>query len=344
MPTLAHRAGAATIQLFVTALPDGAGAARVANIETDSGWAQWKWMANYRVWEANRKIFLWPENWIEPELRDDKSVIFQDLENDAAAERADRPRRRDARHRLPGAARRLGAPGRDALLLRGGQSARCTSFARTKGGDPATLLLPPVPAGALLDAVGEGGPGHHRRPPAGLRPQQPAAPCMADLHEEAATRTPLLPFPPFPPVGGNRVDTTNRTQAGRSSWPSASWPTRSGSPRRISRDATPHAGLSHRRTRSSSTCTTCLYLTGPDMVLLLTTNGQDSVQLRGVFDFAGCKGYPEPPAGQQLLPPTSSRISRTRCCPRSAIAKPTTSPATSLRSARRCPRSHSTTS
>src|SRR5690606_23101942 len=35
--------------------------------------AQWAWMKSYRVWEANRKVFLYPENWIEPELRDDKS-------------------------------------------------------------------------------------------------------------------------------------------------------------------------------------------------------------------------------------------------------------------------------
>ncbi|TRX60188.1 hypothetical protein FNH22_09070 [Fulvivirga sp. M361] len=42
---------------------------------------QWKWRKNYRVWEANRKVFLFPENWIEPELRDDKSVFFTELEN-----------------------------------------------------------------------------------------------------------------------------------------------------------------------------------------------------------------------------------------------------------------------
>jgi hypothetical protein len=40
----------------------------------------WKWLKNYRVWEANRKVFLYPENWIEPELRDDKSPLFQVLE------------------------------------------------------------------------------------------------------------------------------------------------------------------------------------------------------------------------------------------------------------------------
>jgi SpoVK/Ycf46/Vps4 family AAA+-type ATPase len=31
--------------------------------------ARWKWRKNYRVWDANRRIFLYPENWIEPELR-----------------------------------------------------------------------------------------------------------------------------------------------------------------------------------------------------------------------------------------------------------------------------------
>jgi SpoVK/Ycf46/Vps4 family AAA+-type ATPase len=29
----------------------------------------WEWQKNYRVWEANRQMFLYPENWTEPELR-----------------------------------------------------------------------------------------------------------------------------------------------------------------------------------------------------------------------------------------------------------------------------------
>jgi hypothetical protein len=40
---------------------------------------RWSWMKRYRVWEANRKVFLWPENWLEPELRDDASPIFKDV-------------------------------------------------------------------------------------------------------------------------------------------------------------------------------------------------------------------------------------------------------------------------
>ena len=40
----------------------------------------WHWMKHYRVWEANRKVFLYPENWIEPELRRDKTPLFRDFE------------------------------------------------------------------------------------------------------------------------------------------------------------------------------------------------------------------------------------------------------------------------
>lgn len=43
---------------------------------------EWAWMKSYRVWEANRKVFLYPENWIEPELRDDKTPFFRELENE----------------------------------------------------------------------------------------------------------------------------------------------------------------------------------------------------------------------------------------------------------------------
>jgi hypothetical protein len=53
----------------------------IADESKDIGWRQWAWMKQYRVWEANRKIFLFPENWIEPELRDDKSPFFFELEN-----------------------------------------------------------------------------------------------------------------------------------------------------------------------------------------------------------------------------------------------------------------------
>jgi hypothetical protein len=43
---------------------------------------RWEWMEYYRVWEVNKKIFLYPENWLEPEWRDDRSPFFKDLESE----------------------------------------------------------------------------------------------------------------------------------------------------------------------------------------------------------------------------------------------------------------------
>ncbi|MFF9120455.1 neuraminidase-like domain-containing protein [Streptomyces massasporeus] len=42
---------------------------------------EWQWRRHYRVWEANRKVFLYPENYIEPELRDDKTPLFSEMED-----------------------------------------------------------------------------------------------------------------------------------------------------------------------------------------------------------------------------------------------------------------------
>ncbi|MEW8508357.1 MAG: neuraminidase-like domain-containing protein [Candidatus Thiodiazotropha sp.] len=50
--------------------------------DLENSWKQWKWMQNYRIWEANRKVFFYPENWIEPELRDDKTPFFKELEDE----------------------------------------------------------------------------------------------------------------------------------------------------------------------------------------------------------------------------------------------------------------------
>lgn len=85
MRTSRIKQGISSLQLFMDRL--------IMNLENTNGdttkhliirpdkveqWESWrKW---YRIWEANRKIFLYPENWIEPELRDDKTPFFKDLE------------------------------------------------------------------------------------------------------------------------------------------------------------------------------------------------------------------------------------------------------------------------
>ncbi len=71
------RLAIASVQLFVQRC--------LLNLEPDAPPAainasRWEWMKRYRVWEANRKVFLFPENWLEPEFRDDKTSLFQELE------------------------------------------------------------------------------------------------------------------------------------------------------------------------------------------------------------------------------------------------------------------------
>ncbi|MFC9660067.1 neuraminidase-like domain-containing protein [Nocardia sp. NPDC127606] len=72
----------ASVQQFVQRVLLGVEVDIIASTVTDPKWKQWQWMRRYRLWEANRKIFLYPENWIEPELRDEKSPFFLDLEHD----------------------------------------------------------------------------------------------------------------------------------------------------------------------------------------------------------------------------------------------------------------------
>ena len=48
--------------------------------------AEWEWRKNYRVWEANRKVFLYPENYIDPTLRKGKTPLFKELEDELLQE------------------------------------------------------------------------------------------------------------------------------------------------------------------------------------------------------------------------------------------------------------------
>ena len=47
---------------------------------------EWQWRKNYRVWEANRKVFLYPENYIDPTRRSDKTNLFRELEEELLQE------------------------------------------------------------------------------------------------------------------------------------------------------------------------------------------------------------------------------------------------------------------
>ncbi len=52
-----------------------------ANVDTsqDDTWQEWDWMKRYRLWQANREIFLWPENWLVEANRPNNSELFVQL-------------------------------------------------------------------------------------------------------------------------------------------------------------------------------------------------------------------------------------------------------------------------
>lgn len=76
--------------LFLETMKDGVGIVPQNNDQYKS-WVtasqEWEWRKNYRVWEANRKVFLYPENFLEPDLRDDKTPLFKTFEDAVAQQK-----------------------------------------------------------------------------------------------------------------------------------------------------------------------------------------------------------------------------------------------------------------
>jgi len=79
MDTSRIKQAISSVQLFIDRCLMGLESGLTLSDDFAKQWNEWR--KQYRVWEANRKIFLYPENWIEPELRDDKSPFFKELES-----------------------------------------------------------------------------------------------------------------------------------------------------------------------------------------------------------------------------------------------------------------------
>lgn len=77
--TSAIAQGITSIQLYMQrvrlGLETGASAAKIRGT-----W--WDWISTYRSWEANRRVFLYPENYINPSLRSGASPEFSTLINE----------------------------------------------------------------------------------------------------------------------------------------------------------------------------------------------------------------------------------------------------------------------
>ena len=71
------------VQIFVErCLMNLEAPAVVVDLTLDDTWEQWAWMKRYRIWEANREVFLYPENWLVESQRPNRTEIYQKLEQD----------------------------------------------------------------------------------------------------------------------------------------------------------------------------------------------------------------------------------------------------------------------
>ncbi|KAL7931550.1 hypothetical protein V8C35DRAFT_329550 [Trichoderma chlorosporum] len=81
LQTSRHVQAISTVQLFVQrcllGVEHGVTAPQLRNVKPKVDWDS---VFRYRIWEAERKIFLHPENWVDPTLRDDKTEQFRELE------------------------------------------------------------------------------------------------------------------------------------------------------------------------------------------------------------------------------------------------------------------------
>lgn len=67
--------GISSLQLLFTRCQQGYEKSIQCTIPTP--W--WNWIASYRIWEANRKVFLYPENYIDTTLRQEQSPEYSEL-------------------------------------------------------------------------------------------------------------------------------------------------------------------------------------------------------------------------------------------------------------------------
>lgn len=70
------------VQIFVERCRMNLEAPLVQINPTDDAWEWWKWMKRYRIWEAAREVFLYPENWLIESQRPTRTEIYRKLEQD----------------------------------------------------------------------------------------------------------------------------------------------------------------------------------------------------------------------------------------------------------------------
>lgn len=83
-PTSRIVAGTTSLQAYVHRIQLKREESANGEIKVDPGLIpadEWEWRKNFQVWKANRKVFLWTENYLDPEFRDNKTHLFEELES-----------------------------------------------------------------------------------------------------------------------------------------------------------------------------------------------------------------------------------------------------------------------
>ena len=283
-----------TVQLFVQRCMMGLEPKASADLETDANWEQWVWMRNYRVWEANRKVFLYPENWIEAELRDDKSYLFTDLENELSQNELNEDTAEDA---LIKYLEKLDDIAFLEVAATWYQSDIKTMhvFARTKGGDPAQYYYRSFEEESYwtpwqkidLDITGNQLLAFARNNRLYLA--WPIYTNEADPNSESKV--------PSESDQGTSVENDKpaqklKIQLAISEFKNGVW-----QPKKVSEDAiTTPSYYTVQEDLLKSTKYNLMYLEVSDQVIFFVTSTDgynETHDTTGIFNLAGCKGYPE---------------------------------------------------
>jgi hypothetical protein len=70
------------VQIFVERCRMNLEAPDVQIDPLDDAWNWWQWMKRYRIWQAAREVFLYPENWLVESQRVNRTEVFQKLEQE----------------------------------------------------------------------------------------------------------------------------------------------------------------------------------------------------------------------------------------------------------------------
>jgi 5-hydroxyisourate hydrolase-like protein (transthyretin family) len=285
---LAHN----SIQLFVQRCLMGLEPDAIADVDKDPNWNQWKWMKNYRVWEANRKVFLYPENWYDVTLTDDKTYLLtefineiqqNELTNDTAEEALKKYLEKlDNIAFLEVMATWYDVPTRDMHV-----------FARTKGGDPSIYYYRRFENESYwspwekveLDITGDHLLAFMRNNRLHL-----AWPMFSEeAKPDQGATLPNQSVTTEQPI--DKPKKKLKIQLAISEYTNKKW-----QPKRVSKDAilTP-TDYTNQDYYFNKEIYNLRYLQLTDQVLIFSSvwDGNDYHKKNGVFDIAGCKGYPE---------------------------------------------------